>query len=117
MALHDSDGRERPEVRLTTFELYEWVAYAACCEPDAPSMFPHPTDDEGQIRAKDTCAKCPVAHECLSQALASNEAHGVWGGLNEDERRQLKKRQSRERSSRRQAGSVETTVTVVGDVL
>jgi WhiB family redox-sensing transcriptional regulator len=30
--------------------------------------------------AKDLYAACPIRAECLSEALARGEPHGVWGG-------------------------------------
>jgi WhiB family transcriptional regulator, redox-sensing transcriptional regulator len=40
-------------------------------------------------RAKAICAACPVRKDCLDYAIATHEPHGVWGGLNELERRPL----------------------------
>jgi len=39
--------------------------------------------------AKAVCAACPVREPCLVHALASEERHGVWGGLSERERAAL----------------------------
>ncbi|MET9610162.1 WhiB family transcriptional regulator [Streptomyces sp. NPDC006512] len=39
--------------------------------------------------AKDVCALCPVQPECLRHALRVGEPYGVWGGLDEGERRRL----------------------------
>ncbi|MDX5567389.1 WhiB family transcriptional regulator [Streptomyces sp. ID05-04B] len=36
--------------------------------------------------AKRVCARCPVRAECLSFALDSGQASGVWGGTGEQER-------------------------------
>lgn len=47
-------------------------------------------------RAKAICAICPVRLECLQYALRINEQHGVWGGLNEQERRALLRERDRE---------------------
>lgn len=41
--------------------------------------------------AKKICGQCAVRAECLNFALRIREQHGVWGGLNEKERKQLKK--------------------------
>ena len=38
-------------------------------------------------RAKAICASCPVLEPCLDYALTIREPHGIWGGLNEMERR------------------------------
>jgi WhiB family redox-sensing transcriptional regulator len=42
-------------------------------------------------RAKAVCAACPVRDECLSYAVACDERYGIWGGLNQDERRNLRR--------------------------
>lgn len=46
--------------------------------------------DYREARAKKVCAACPVATECLEHALRAGEVHGIWGGLNEVERRNLR---------------------------
>ena len=40
-------------------------------------------------RAKATCASCSVRKACLDYAVRIREPHGIWGGLNELERRGL----------------------------
>lgn len=39
--------------------------------------------------AKGICRSCAVTEECLEYALRIREPHGIWGGLNESERKQL----------------------------
>jgi WhiB family redox-sensing transcriptional regulator len=39
--------------------------------------------------AKEICARCLVRRECLMFALLTRQRHGVWGGMNEEERYQL----------------------------
>jgi WhiB family redox-sensing transcriptional regulator len=41
------------------------------------------------------CNDCPVKDECLEYALDINETHGIWGGLNELERKNLTNRRRR----------------------
>ena len=48
--------------------------------------------------AKRICAVCPVRQLCLDYALETREGHGVWGGLNETERRAILKRKALEAS-------------------
>jgi WhiB family redox-sensing transcriptional regulator len=43
-------------------------------------------------RAKAICQQCPVREECLETALSQRESYGIWGGLNEMERRALLRR-------------------------
>jgi len=72
-----------------------WYAKASCRGPQAAVFFP-PTNverkDERQDReqaAKAICATCPVKGACLDYAIRIREPHGIWGGLNEYERKQL----------------------------
>lgn len=72
-----------------------WQLRAACRGPHAAIFFPpaHPErKDERAARedaAKAICATCRVRAACLDYALRIREPHGVWGGLNESERKQL----------------------------
>jgi WhiB family redox-sensing transcriptional regulator len=47
-------------------------------------------------QAKAVCAGCPVADQCLQFAVTTNQEYGVWGGLDEDERRDVRRRWRRE---------------------
>lgn len=49
-------------------------------------------------QAKSVCRRCNVVQECLAWALESGQDAGVWGGLSEDERRALKRRNARTRA-------------------
>ena len=70
-----------------------WQAKAACRGPQAAVFFPptHPErkDEraEREDRAKEICASCAVRKPCLEFALEIREPHGIWGGLNELERK------------------------------
>lgn len=72
-----------------------WQTRAACRGPQAVIFYPPSTferKEERRLReakAKDICGTCPVSVECLDYALAIHEPHGIWGGLNEAERRDL----------------------------
>ncbi len=46
---------------------------------------------EREAQAKAICAACPVRPDCLTFALDTGQVYGVWGGLNEDERRALRR--------------------------
>ena len=72
-----------------------WRTRAACRGPETALFFP-PSNTERrddrdvrESRAKAICRQCPVRSECLDHALRVGEAHGIWGGLNEHERRGL----------------------------
>ena len=70
-----------------------WQVKAACRGPQATVFFPPSTferKDEKQDRerrAKAICATCAVRQPCLDYALRIREPHGIWGGLNEIERK------------------------------
>ena len=40
-----------------------------------------------EIRAKEICDQCHVRGDCLDYAIRIREPHGIWGGLNEVERK------------------------------
>ena len=52
---------------------------------------PDPTRTHGKDAkaAKAICRQCPVRDACLDYSLRIREPHGIWGGLNEVERRNL----------------------------
>jgi WhiB family redox-sensing transcriptional regulator len=72
-----------------------WQVKAACRGPQAAVFFPPPQFErkdeklEREARAKEICATCVVRKECLDYALSIREPHGIWGGLNEVERKHL----------------------------
>ena len=49
-------------------------------------------------KAKAVCARCTVTEVCLQYALETGQDSGVWGGLSEDERRALKRRNARNKA-------------------
>lgn len=72
-----------------------WQVKAACRGPQSEVFFPPPQFErkadrlEREARAKQICAECSVRNECLEYSLEISEPHGIWGGLNESERRAL----------------------------
>lgn len=66
-----------------------WMREAACVGLDSDLFFPERGQDGAQ--AKKICRECPVRKECGLFALGMNATAGVWGGLNEKERRQLRR--------------------------
>ncbi len=77
-----------------------WQHRGACRGPQAAVFFPPPQFErkveraERERRAKEICSGCPVTGECLDYALTIREPHGIWGGLNEGERRLLLEQRS-----------------------
>ena len=78
----------------------DWRKDAACTGIDSDVFFPASEDELASQKAKDICATCPVQEVCLQYSLSTNQAAGVWGGLDEGERRRLRRR-LRDRESRK----------------
>jgi WhiB family redox-sensing transcriptional regulator len=75
-----------------------WRHLAACRSEDPELFFPVGTSApaiDQVAAAKSVCRRCPVAGECLAWALDTCQRHGVWGGLSEDERREVWQRDHR----------------------
>ena len=76
----------------------EWVHRALCKDEDPELFFPVGNSGPALLQiaaAKAVCHRCTVASDCLAWALASGQDAGVWGGMSEDERRALKRRNAR----------------------
>jgi len=98
-----------------------WLSRAACRSVDPDLFFPVSATGssvEQAARAKAVCAKCPARLECLVFALRTGQAHGVWGGLTEEER-STKARSGRWKAPREsgenRANSVVTSSTKLRD--
>ena len=80
---------------MTSTLQIDWQMKAACRGPHATVFFPPPRPerrDEKRRReaeAKEICRSCPVRDACLQYALGIREQHGIWGGLSENERREM----------------------------
>jgi WhiB family transcriptional regulator, redox-sensing transcriptional regulator len=70
-----------------------WRESAACVPvTHEVSFFPDSDDLVGISRAKAVCSTCPVASECLTWAIETNQNEGIWGGHTPKERRSLRRR-------------------------
>ncbi len=80
--------------RLVGYDNQAWRHRAACRQVDAALFFPTGSTGlaaEVADQAKTVCLSCPVRGACLQFALTTNQEFGVWGGHDEDERRQLRR--------------------------
>ena len=75
---------------LYSDELPTWRDDAACLGADPDLFFP-PPGPYGAEEAKAICQGCPVRAECLDYAVTTAQKYGIWGGTNEQERRQIRK--------------------------
>jgi WhiB family redox-sensing transcriptional regulator len=82
-----------------------WQYDAACRGEEselffAPNYFERKEEKEArEARAKMICGACEVRGICLDYALRNREPHGIWGGLNEIERKAVIR--ERDRAARR----------------
>lgn len=73
----------------------DWQLRSACRGPQATIFFPPGTFERKadklhrEAQAKEICRTCPVRRPCLDYAISIKEQHGIWGGLNEAERKNL----------------------------
>jgi WhiB family transcriptional regulator, redox-sensing transcriptional regulator len=83
-----------------------WRHDAACLEEDPDLFFPVGSTGPAMLQiaeAKAVCGRCPVREQCLEWAMELGQDSGVWGGLDENERRALKRRTARRQSRARSA--------------
>lgn len=83
-------------------DLPRWMCDAACRDVD-PDLFFGTDPGWGQItetiaqrrarekRAKALCAQCPVRDACLEYAMTTPEHDGLWGGLTDRERDEMRR--------------------------
>lgn len=71
-----------------------WRARALChgMDPDEADAIFYPHRDSNAKEGKEICGACPVAAECLTYALETRQAFGVWGRMTERERAKLLKK-------------------------
>ncbi len=74
----------------------EWTARPNCIESDPDLFYPKPSEAGMTALAKTICSDCPIRSACLQHALANDERHGVWGGMTEQERRELRRQTAEE---------------------
>lgn len=77
-----------------------WRDARACRDSDPDLFFPEDQASTAVGRqqradAKRVCRPCPVRAQCLALAMAERHNDGVWGGLDESERRSLRRRTRR----------------------
>lgn len=91
----------------------DWRHSAACRDEDPELFFPVGNSGPALLQiaeAKAVCRRCPSIADCLAWALESGQDAGVWGAYSEDERRALKRRNSRRRHRSTEVTSIHPTV-------
>lgn len=97
---------------------WHWTDDAACSGEETALFFPvgaggiAPSVESAY--PKQFCRRCPVRSACLTHALTAREDHGVWGGLDEEERTALLRdaRRAADRQRRREREKANATSAV-----
>lgn len=76
--------------------LGEWHRRGLCADED-PDLF-FPSHGSPGTKAREICAACAVREQCLDYALDADQL-GIWGGLDQQERRNLKRKRQRRRKA------------------
>jgi hypothetical protein len=63
------------------------------CIGENPDVF-FPSHGDPGTEARRICGLCPVRHDCLEYSTEADE-DGIWGGLDQGERRNLRRKQRR----------------------
>lgn len=82
--------RPRHGYASTATGVGSWRDAAACRDSDVNLFYPPTGKTAGP--AQRVCSGCIVRAACLEHALNVGEAHGVWGGKTEEERRAIRRR-------------------------
>jgi WhiB family transcriptional regulator, redox-sensing transcriptional regulator len=75
-----------------------WLRDASCIGEDPELFFPIGTSEPALAQvaaAKQVCAGCEVRSACLEWSLMTYQDAGVWGGLDEEERRVIRRARRR----------------------
>ena len=75
-----------------------WIEQARCIGEDPELFFPIGSTApalEQTARAIEVCRACPVRAECLEWSLDTCQDAGVWGGLDEEARREIRRARRR----------------------
>ena len=87
-----------------------WVESARCIGEDPELFFPvgitGPAVEQTEV-ARAVCLACNVIDECLEWSLRTAQDAGVWGGMGEEERREI-------RRARRRVAAAEAAVRAQG---
>jgi WhiB family redox-sensing transcriptional regulator len=90
-----------------------WLPDARCIGTDPELFFPVGTSEAAMTKvatAKRICDACDVRPECLEWSLATFQDAGVWGGLDEEERRVIRRARRRTLVAEAERAGLQTAV-------
>jgi WhiB family redox-sensing transcriptional regulator len=79
-----------------------WIEQGRCIGEDPELFFPVGTSGPAlaqAARAISVCFRCSVRADCLEWALETCQDAGVWGGLDEEARREIRRERRKTRES------------------
>ncbi len=86
-----------------------WRSRSACLSEDPELFFPIGNTGPAILQTQEAievCRRCEVRDQCLEWAMENKIEHGVFGGLSEDERRALKRKNARASKVRSGIGKI-----------
>lgn len=93
------DGRTRrfdyqePDYYETVIEDRKgWISESSCLILSTPTNLFYSSDPDEQVAAKTRCFSCTAQNQCAEFAIVTREIDGIWGGLDERQRRIVKRR-------------------------
>jgi WhiB family redox-sensing transcriptional regulator len=80
----------------------DWHGRGGCVGEDPDVFFP--SHGVPGTKARKICAACTVREQYLDYAVEADE-FGIWGGLDQQERRNLRRRRRRQQAARVKTGT------------
>jgi hypothetical protein len=68
-----------------------WHDHASCAGMNPNLWFPEKGNTRDAEMAKEICLACPVRDDCLADAMIRGEEFGIWGGVSQRGREQLRR--------------------------
>lgn len=69
-----------------------WFEQGACRGLGCEEFVKYPGTEDYALSLRQLCERCPVRQQCLQFALADPSICGLWGGTDDRERREIRKR-------------------------
>jgi WhiB family redox-sensing transcriptional regulator len=118
--MSDSTPTEQNPVRLQSIAMLSadspfldnWCDRGLCVGADPDTFFP--SHGAPGTEAMNLCTDCPVREDCLEYATEADE-FGIWGGLDQGERRNRRRKQRRRQASARTISGTTATPRATGD--
>jgi hypothetical protein len=82
---------QMPAEVSTLIHAVDWFRFGSCRRSTLgyDAWFPLTKDPKEAEPAKQVCAECPVRSRCVTESLKYPDMKGIWGGLDELDRRRL----------------------------